>query len=133
MTRPLVRTALSLALLLACTRSHTRPDDGAPSEAGGTPSESDGGHAPLVGDSVPCGPNRCYDGEICCHAECGLCTDPAACIPTLPCIENETVCSGVVCGGPSASNGFCCPGCEGEVCPPPGVAARAACPPPSCE
>lgn len=124
--------ALSVVLLTGCAQSHARTEDGAVA-LGSDGSDASASGSPAPEDSVPCGPNRCYDGEVCCHAECGLCTDPDACIPTLACVETETVCGGVVCSAPTGPGGFCCPTCEDERCPPPGVHARAACPPVSCE
>lgn len=118
---------LSGALLLACAESHTRSVDGTPGHSG---ESSDASTHP---ESVPCDPNQCYDGEICCHAECGLCTDPAACIPTLPCVESELVCGGEVCSDLSPFGGFCCPGCDSPVCPADDVYSRAECPPVSCD
>lgn len=125
------RITLAAVLLVACARSHTLPHDGA---AGGDDGGSniDGGAADAgsPADGVPCGPNRCYDGEICCRASCGLCTDAEACLPTLPCRRSEIVCGGVVC---SASMSFCCSTCEGEVCPGPEIRSRVECPAVSCE
>ncbi len=130
----LARTMLALALLAACAQSHTLPGDGT-SDVGGdgfdAGSASDDGGSPL--DGVPCGPNRCYDGEVCCRASCGLCTDADACLPSVPCRRSEIVCGGTVCAGTSDHvPTFCCSTCESEVCPGPDIASRAECPPVSC-
>lgn len=127
----LAGTTLLAALLASCALSHTVPHDGV---AEAVPGEDDGGALAgdgASGEGVPCGPNRCYDGEICCRASCGLCTDAAACLPSRPCAPSAVVCGGVTCSDPASS--FCCSTCEGEVCPGPEIGSRAECPPVSCE
>lgn len=130
----LARTTLAAALLAGCALSHTLPRDGVAGGDDGGNAFDGGGGAPDAGgssaDGVPCGPNRCYDGEICCRASCGLCTDAEVCLPSLPCRRSEVVCGGVVC---DPASDFCCSTCEAEVCPGPEIGSRAECPPVSCE
>ncbi len=127
--RLLASIVASAVLLIGCARSHTRPGDGLPGHDGGGAAETGAGGG-SSSEGVPCGPNTCYDGEVCCRPSCGLCTDPGVCIPSLPCRGFGTVCGGVLCAETAA---FCCSTCEGEVCPGPGIGSRAECPPVSCE
>ncbi|UJR85674.1 hypothetical protein [Sandaracinus amylolyticus] len=86
--------ALVIALALfvaACAESHRRGDeelDAMIADADASTLDAGGRDAGVRGDAGPgprCGPNRCRGGEICCHAECGICA-----------FEDE--CADIVCG-----------------------------------
>lgn len=131
----------SIAVMLvfsACAQSHMHPGEGEPAEVPssgvGTDGPEGGAEGGTGSPTIECGPNVCRDGEVCCDALCGVCTAPETCLPEVTCSGYpQAVCSGVVCaegfGGPS----FCCPGCEGDVCPPDGVGERSGCPPVTCD
>lgn len=124
-----IHVLIALALLAAgCARSHGVPDPDLSADAstradGGAPAAADPGEPASPASPVSCGPNVCYDGDICCDALCGQCTAPGACHP-------ERSCTAFLrCGG-SCEGGLCCPSCEGDgVC----VEDRDECPPLECD
>ena len=104
-----IRTSAVLALLLAagCARSHVALLPGE-EPAGADAATPTAAGEPL--SPVSCGPNLCYDGDVCCDALCGLCTAPGACRPERSCVTY------LLCGF-ACESGLCCPTCEGDdVC-----------------
>ena len=78
--------AIALSMLLSgCFASHRIGGDPPGGDADVT---ADAGGpvdaAPFVdsatGEVVPCGPNVCLAGEICCNEECGVCAFPDECM-----------------------------------------------------
>ncbi len=48
-------------------------DDPAPNPP---PADGGSGGGSGSGDGVECGPNTCDEGQVCCNASCGICTEP---------------------------------------------------------
>jgi hypothetical protein len=80
---------LAAVLALGCADSHRLLDDAgraATGDAAGTDARAvvrdatPRRDAPLPAVGVVCGPNRCRGDEICCNAECGVCSFPGECV-----------------------------------------------------
>lgn len=59
---PLLGASIAALAVIACTAG------------GSTTGDETGRGASEV--KIPCGPNTCNKGEVCCNASCGICTQP---------------------------------------------------------
>lgn len=110
MSRIRITAALALLLAAGCARSHDALVPDVSADAAGADAGASTGDPASSTSPVSCGPNLCYDGDVCCDALCGLCTAPGACRP-------ERSCAAYLLCGSSCESGLCCPNCEGEdVC-----------------
>lgn len=80
-----------------------------------------------TGQSIPCGPNTCNAGDVCCNPSCGVCTAPGASCNTTQCDNPITYPTSQMCGMATCNDGSVCCNPSCGICTAPGASCPQSC------